>query len=141
MIKNIVFDIGNVLVRFQPDEAMREIGIEENKIAALAHATYENPVWVELDRGVIPENEIIDEMVKVAPQYEADIRRFFKEGKAFVVKAFDYAADWIKELKSRGYKVYFCYRIIQRITSSFIRTVNLVLCHLLTAKSFQLWLG
>ena len=106
MIKNIVFDIGNVLVRFQPDEAMREIGIEENKIAALAHATYENPVWVELDRGVIPENEIIDEMVKVAPQYEADIRRFFKEGKAFVVKAFDYAADWIKELKSRGYKVY-----------------------------------
>ena len=31
MIKNIVFDIGNVLVRFQPDEAMREIGIEENK--------------------------------------------------------------------------------------------------------------
>ena len=105
MIKNIVFDIGNVLVRFQPDEAMREIGIEENKIAALAHATYENPVWVELDRGVIPENEIIDEMVKVAPQYEADIRRFFKEGKAFVVKVFDYAADWIKELKSRDNKV------------------------------------
>ena len=66
MIKNIIFDIGNVLVRFQPDEAMREIGIEENKIAALAHATYENPVWVELDRGVIPDNEIIDEMVKVA---------------------------------------------------------------------------
>ena len=31
MIKNIVIDIGNVLVRFQPDEAMREIGIEENK--------------------------------------------------------------------------------------------------------------
>lgn len=140
MIKNIIFDIGNVLVRFQPDEAMREIGIEENKIAALAHATYENPVWVELDRGVIPENEIIDEMVKVAPQYEADIRRFFKEGKAFVVKAFDYAADWIKELKSRGYKVY-CYRIIQRNISSFIHTMNLVLCHLLTAKSFQLWLG
>ena len=58
MIKNIIFDIGNVLVRFQPDEAMREIGIEENKIAALAHATYENPVWVELDRGVIPENSM-----------------------------------------------------------------------------------
>ena len=86
MIKNIIFDIGNVLVRFQPDEAMREIGIEENKIAALAHATYENPVWVELDRGVIPENEIIDEMVKVAPQYEADIRRLFQRGKSFCCK-------------------------------------------------------
>ena len=124
MIKNIVFDIGNVLVRFQPDEAMREIGIEENKIAALAHATYENPVWVELDRGVIPENEIIDEMVKVAPQYEADIRRFFKEGKAFVVKAFDYAADWIKELKSRGYRVY--------LLSNYPKDISNISCH---------WLG
>ena len=124
MIKNIVFDIGNVLVRFQPDEAMREIGIEENKIAALAHATYENPVWVELDRGVIPENEIIDEMVKVAPQYEADIRRFFKEGKAFVVKAFDYAADWINELKSRGYRVY--------LLSNYPKDISNISCH---------WLG
>ena len=38
--------IGNVLVRFQPDEAMREIGIEENEIAALAHATYENQMCI-----------------------------------------------------------------------------------------------
>ena len=140
MIKNIVFDIGNVLVRFQPDEAMREIGIEENKIAALAHATYENPVWVELDRGVIPENEIIDEMVKVAPQYEGDIRRFFKEGKAFVVKAFDYAADWIKELKSRGYKVYLLSNypkdFFELHTHSELSFVSLV-----DGKSFQLWLG
>ena len=75
-------------------------------IAPAALLSHFNSVWVELDRGVIPENEIIDEMVKVAPQYEADIRRFFKEGKAFVVKASDYAADWIKELKNRGYKVY-----------------------------------
>ena len=47
MIKNIVFDIGNVLVRFQPDEAMREIGIEENKIAVLAHRSEERRVGKE----------------------------------------------------------------------------------------------
>ena len=96
----------------------------KNKIAALVHATYENPVWVELNRGVIPENEIIDEMVKVAPQYEADIRRFFKEGKAFVVKAFDYAADWINELKSRGYRVY--------LLSNYPKDISNISCH---------WLG
>ena len=96
----------------------------KNKIAALVHATYENPVWVELNRGVIPENEIIDEMVKVVPQYEADIRRFFKEGKAFVVKAFDYAADWINELKSRGYRVY--------LLSNYPKDISNISCH---------WLG
>ena len=54
----------------------------------------------------MPESEVIDEMVKVAPEYEEEIRLFFRDGKDKVVKAFDYATDWIKELQSRGYKVY-----------------------------------
>ena len=29
MIKNKVFDIGNVLVKFQPEQAMRDLGIDE----------------------------------------------------------------------------------------------------------------
>ena len=31
---------------------------------------------------------------------------FSKRERLLLLKAFDYAADWIKELKSRGYKVY-----------------------------------
>ena len=41
MIKNIVFDIGNVLVKFQPDQAMRNLGIDEVKIPKMAQATYD----------------------------------------------------------------------------------------------------
>ena len=39
MIKNIIFDIGNVLVKFQPDQAMRDLGIDEVKIPKMAQAT------------------------------------------------------------------------------------------------------
>ena len=106
MIKNIVFDIGNVLVKFQPDQAMRELGIAEEKIPKMAQATYLNPIWGELDRGVIPEAEVIDEMVKVAPEYEVEIRLFFKDGKDKVVKTYPYSKKWIQELQERGYKVY-----------------------------------
>lgn len=106
MIKNIVFDIGNVLVKFQPDQAMRELGIEEEKIPKMAQATYSNPIWGELDRGVIPEAEIIDKMVTVAPEYEEEIRLFFRDGKDKVVKTHSYAKAWIEELQHNGYKVY-----------------------------------
>ncbi len=106
MIKNIVFDIGNVLVKFQPDQAMRELGIEEEKIPKMAQATYSNPIWGELDRGVIPEAEIIDKMVTVAPEYEEEIRLFFRDGKDKVVKTYPYAKAWIEELQQNGYKVY-----------------------------------
>ena len=106
MIKNIVFDIGNVLVKFQPDQAMRELGIAEENIPKLAEATFLNPIWGELDRGVIPEEEVVNEMVTVAPEYEEDIRLFFRDGKDKVVKAYPYAKDWIRELQERGCKVY-----------------------------------
>ena len=106
MIKNIVFDIGNVLVKFQPDQAMRKLGIAEEKIPKLAEATFLNPIWGELDRGVIPEEEVVNEMVTVAPEYEEDIRLFFRDGKDKVVKAYPYAKDWIRELQERGRKVY-----------------------------------
>ena len=76
MIKNIIFDIGNVLVKFQPDQAMRDLGIDEVKIPKMAQATYLNPIWGELDRGVMQESEVIDEMVKVAPEYEAYVDHF-----------------------------------------------------------------
>lgn len=106
MIKNVIFDIGNVLVKFRPDEAMRELGFTEDAISKIAIATYENSVWAELDRGVASEPDIINKMVAFLPEYENEIRLFFEKGKNKLVKAFDYANDWIKELQSRGFKVY-----------------------------------
>ena len=52
MIKNIVFDIGGVLIRFMPGEAMRKIGIPEEKIAPLLKASVYCKWWQELDRNM-----------------------------------------------------------------------------------------
>lgn len=74
MIKNIVFDIGGVLIRFMPGETMRKIGIPEEKIEPLLKASIYCKWWQELDRGFFEEEEVMKYMQEDAPEYAQDMR-------------------------------------------------------------------
>ena len=107
MIKNIIFDIGNVLASFRPKEVLEEMGLDEKKVNAILAATVRGPYWVELDRGVMGEAEVIEAMRSRVPQrYLADFERFFAEETGKLVQSLPYAEDWLKGLKERGYHVY-----------------------------------
>lgn len=106
MIKNVIFDIGNVLVRFMPDVAMKQLGIPEDKIEAVLRATVNSKWWTEMDRGFLPEEALWQYMIEEAPQLREEILLFKEQGIDKVVRAFPYAADWMKELKERGFKTY-----------------------------------
>lgn len=106
MIKNIIFDIGDVLVYFKPDKAMEKIGIEPSRIQGLMDSTVNSKWWCELDRGVMKEVDVIAAMIKDSPDYEEEIIKFFKESAELLVGKFDYTDDLIRLIKSKGYGVY-----------------------------------
>lgn len=107
MIKNIIFDIGNVLASFRPKEVLEEMGLEEKEVNAILDATVRGPYWVELDRGVMEETEVVSAMRARVPEvYQADFDRFFAHETGKLVKSLPYATDWLKNLKERGYHVY-----------------------------------
>lgn len=107
MIKNCIFDVGNVLVDFRPEEVMSSLGITGNRLETAADATFRNQLWSELDRGVLPEKDVIDMMCRSAPaSAEKDIRLFFSEGGQELVTPFAYAAQWLRNLHERGFRVY-----------------------------------
>ena len=106
MIRNIVFDIGGVLIRFMPGEAMRKLAIPEEKIAPLLEASVYCKWWQELDRGFFEEEEVMRYMQEDAPEYAKDIAYFMMNGKREVVEAFEYSAGWLKGLQERGYHTY-----------------------------------
>lgn len=112
MIKNIVFDIGNVLAAFRWRDYIKELGFTDEaewqpggKAWRLAAATTKNALWREVDRGVMPLDDIITAMIATDPEMEDAIRLFFADRRRLVME-YDYSAGWISELKSRGYKVY-----------------------------------
>lgn len=106
MIKNVVFDIGNVLIGFRPDEAMKMVGISEEKIEPLMKASVYTKWWTELDRGFLPEEEVHNYMIEEHPELADEIRLFFRECPPYLVNCYDYAEEWLKSLKERGLKVY-----------------------------------
>ena len=54
MIKNVIFDVGQVLVAWEPVEAMRALGMDEETVRAVADATVHTSDWDEADRGPCP---------------------------------------------------------------------------------------
>lgn len=103
MITTIIFDIGNVLVDFTWREHYKSFGYDDEMVERIARATVLNPTWNEIDRGVMEEEDIIQEFVKTDPEIEQDIRKVLRDVSTIVARN-DYAIPWIQELKSKGYR-------------------------------------
>ncbi|MCR5768025.1 MAG: HAD family phosphatase [Lachnospiraceae bacterium] len=105
MIKNIVFDIGNVLAAFRWKEYIAELGYEGEMADRLARATTLNKMWYEVDRNVMSVNDIIEGCIASDPEIEPQIRHFFADRRRLVME-YDYSRGWLEELKNRGYRIY-----------------------------------
>lgn len=106
MIRNIVFDIGNVLACFRWRDLFAELGFTGEKFDRIAAATILHPtMWPEFDRSLKSDEEIIASCIERAPEYEEDIRMLFEKTE-LLVEEYVYSYHWIKDLKERGYKVY-----------------------------------
>lgn len=115
MIRNIVFDIGNVLVNFDPKSFLKRKGFDEAMADRIIEASVKTPVWNELDRGAWTEEELIEGFVRNDPKIEEQIRRAFSDYEDIVLPT-TYAIPWIKELKAKGYSVYYlsnCSRMVE----------------------------
>ncbi|MDO4978090.1 MAG: HAD family phosphatase [Eubacteriales bacterium] len=103
MIRTVVFDIGRVLMSWNPQ---LELIYDKETAKNVNAAIWKSGWWEELDRGVIPEEELFQKMVAEAPDYEKEIR-YVLEHLEIAASARDYPIPWIKELKSLGYQVLF----------------------------------
>ena len=114
MIKNIILDIGDVLVKSNYHDFFLSKGYDEETAAQLEQATFFTPVWKELDRGIWSFEEIIEGFIRNAPALEVSLRSVFEDMNGFI-KAYPYAEDWIQELKKSGLKVFCLSNISDKI--------------------------
>lgn len=105
MIKNIVFDIGNVLVDFAWKEYFKGFNPSKEEFERLVNATVNDPYWNEIDRGVKSEEDILEHFIANDPGIENLIRRVYENFDG-LLRMFEYTRGWIKDLQNRGFKVY-----------------------------------
>lgn len=68
MIKNIVFDMGKVLIYYESMRACRHFIDNEADQKAVCAAVFDSPEWVLLDMGVISEEEGFRKMCTRLPE-------------------------------------------------------------------------
>lgn len=105
MIKNIIFDIGNVLVGFDWKEYFHGLGIEGEAFDRVVKATVASGDWNEVDRGVKSDDELLDMFIENDPGVETELRKVFEDIHD-MLHQFGYTKGWIIDLQRRGYKVY-----------------------------------
>lgn len=106
MIRNIVFDVGKVLIGWDPRVSMEMAGITVEDQDALMRILFtDKRIWNEEDRGVKSRQEMADFLVSLAPEYESQIR-LFHENATLSATPMPYSRDWITSLKTAGFKVY-----------------------------------
>lgn len=105
MIKNIIFDVGRVLVEYDPVEYMRKRGYTNKEQEIIRKAIFQSPLWLVADRGPIETEELIEGFVANAPEHEELIRDAYGHAEETIWEM-PYTMEWIKGLKDQGYKLY-----------------------------------
>lgn len=106
MIKNIIFDLGNVLIDFRWAEFLHEKGFEGEVFERIAKASVLGKYWGEFDRSEWSDEEVIDAFVSSEPELADEIHYAFDDVQG-IVSMRDYTVGCIKALKEKGYGVYY----------------------------------
>lgn len=102
--KNIVFDYGNVVGRFNGSYILDQFCSSEEDRDMLASIVYSG--WAELDRGTTDYDEYAEAAVARVPERLKEVTRtFFREWPRHVIPLED-TIRFIRELKSGGTPVY-----------------------------------
>ena len=107
MIRNIVFDMGNVLLRFDPKLFMERVGVEEPEDQRLIQKElFRSLEWVQMDRGTMTEAETLERVKtrvpeRLHPALEELVLRWERP-----ILAIPGMAEFVRDCRRAGYGIY-----------------------------------
>ena len=106
MIKNIVFDMGNVLVRFDPELFMDRYSLTGEDRKLIRNEVFRSVEWTMLDRGVIDEEIAERRILPRLPERLHDAARGLIEKWDDPIVPVEGMLELLQALKAKGYRLY-----------------------------------
>lgn len=106
MIKNLVFDLGNVLIEWNPDKIFRHFEAGEMRRQSLREAIFDSHLWHQTDWGSLS----LSEACKLAqqnldPSFEAVVEKIFFHWYE-AVDVYQNLQEKIEQWSKLGYHIY-----------------------------------
>jgi len=84
MVKNVVFDLGNVLLDFNSDEIIADYVKDEKLHQQISENIFNSKEWILLDRGEITAKEATNRFIKRMPDKEKLVREIMDNWKHYL---------------------------------------------------------
>ena len=109
-IKNIVFDMGRVLLDYDPVLVARHMGASEEESALIKKHLFGSEEWILLDKGTITEEEALERIQERLPNER--MRKLAKECLScwheYNISSKPGMEAVVRDLKAKGYRMYIC---------------------------------
>ncbi len=122
-IKNIIFDLGGVLITFDPPGFIEKV-IEPAEVQSRCHTLiFKGPEWIGMDRGQLTAEQAKQGMIERDPEMRPQVERFFQTW-FDMFHTIDETVPILEELRAKGFHLY--------ILSNYIRE-----CYVYVRKKFR----
>ena len=107
MIRNIVFDMGNVLIHWRPALFVERMAIPEEDRPALLREVFGSVEWIQMDRGTLSFEEGLAAICRRLPErLRGPARELTLDWWRHWLLPVEGMAELVRELKALGYGVY-----------------------------------
>lgn len=107
MIKNVIFDMGNVLIYFLPELYIEQLGVKEEDSEILLREVFRRVEWVRLDHGTITEAEAVESICRRVPsRLHKAVEDLVFRWWARPLSPVPGMKELLAELKELGFKLY-----------------------------------
>jgi putative hydrolase of the HAD superfamily len=105
MVKNVIFDVGGVLVDFRWRALMKDLGLTLERQDEFEKKVFGSKWWGELDRGVLDEEYVVNQLRENNKEHLKEFELVWAN-QVDLVETFDYVNPWMDSLKAKGLKIY-----------------------------------
>ncbi len=105
MKKNLILDIGNVLMTYRWKDMLVDYGLSEEEALIVGGYCFDGNIWREMDKGMVLEKEVMEIMSYRHPEYADAYHYFFNHAELMVVGR-PKVWDMVGKLKEAGMSLY-----------------------------------
>ncbi len=106
MIKNLVFDLGNVLIEWNSEKILTYFEPEKVRQQVLRQAIFESGVWYQMDKGELSLKEACEEVLaQLDASYHSAVKNIFYHWYE-VVDVYSGLQERIQLWADQGYRIY-----------------------------------
>lgn len=104
-MKNVIFDLGGVVIEWNPDRILADYYAEPALRALMKTELFQHPDWLQLDRGTLPETELLVRAVARTGRPAAEIEGLFEAVRGSLHAKTD-TVLLLRKLAARGVPLY-----------------------------------